>query len=67
MIRLLYFNNYLDRTNIAQARLAPTSIDDALNLTGDDYNTAVSVLTAGPLLSRFIKEETHADGAHQAT
>lgn len=47
MIWLLYFNNYLDRTNIAQARLAPTTIDEALNLSGEDYNVAVSVLTAG--------------------
>jgi hypothetical protein len=44
---LLYFNNYLDRTNIAQARLAPTTIDESLGLSGEDYNIAVSVLTAG--------------------
>jgi len=46
-IWLLYFNNYLDRTNIAQARLAPTTIDESLGLSGEDYNIAVSVLTAG--------------------
>lgn len=46
-IWLLYFNNYLDRTNIAQARLAPTTIDESLGLSGEDYNVAVSVLTAG--------------------
>lgn len=49
-IWLLYFNNYLDRTNIAQARLAPTTIDESLGLSGEDYNIAVSVLTAGMCL-----------------
>lgn len=49
-IWLLYFNNYLDRTNIAQARLAPTTIDESLGLSGEDYNVAVSVLTAGMCL-----------------
>lgn len=49
-IWLLYFNNYLDRTNIAQARLAPTTIDESLGLSGEDYNIAVSVLTAGKCL-----------------
>jgi len=49
-IWLLYFNNYLDRTNIAQARLAPTPIDESLGLSGEDYNIAVSVLTAGMCL-----------------
>ena len=47
LVWLLYFNNYLDRTNIAQARLAPTTIDESLGLSGEDYNIAVSVLTAG--------------------
>lgn len=47
---LLYFNNYLDRTNIAQARL--NTLDEDLNLTGADYSTAVSVLTVGYMLAQ---------------
>ena len=58
-IWLLYFNNYLDRTNIAQARLAPTTIDESLGLSGEDYNVAVSVLTAGMCLQiRALRQET---------
>lgn len=53
-IWLLYFNNYLDRTNIAQARLAPTTIDESLGLSGEDYNVAVSVLTAGMCLQTRV-------------
>jgi hypothetical protein len=47
---LLYLNNYLDRTNIAQARL--NTLDEDLNLTGADYSTAVSVLTVGYMLAQ---------------
>lgn len=60
-IWLLYFNNYLDRTNIAQARLAPTTIDESLGLSGEDYNIAVSVLTAGMSLhtsARYVHQST---------
>lgn len=48
---ILYLNNYLDRTNIAQARL--NTIDEDLGLTGDDYNTAVAVLTVGYMLAQL--------------
>ena len=47
---LLYFNNYLDRTNIAQARL--NTLDEDLGLTGADFSTAVSVLTVGYMLAQ---------------
>lgn len=43
-------NNYLDRTNIAQARL--NTLDEDLNLTGADFSTAVSVLTVGYMLAQ---------------
>lgn len=45
---ILYLNNYLDRTNIAQARL--NTFDEDLGLRGDDYNNAVAVLTIGYML-----------------
>ena len=47
---LLYMNNYLDRTNIAQARL--NTLDEDLGLTGADFSTAVSVLTVGYMLAQ---------------
>jgi hypothetical protein len=61
-IWLLYFNNYLDRTNIAQARLAPTTIDESLGLSGEDYNVAVSVLTAGTCLKAAIWDLNQSPG-----
>lgn len=48
---ILYLNNYLDRTNIAQARL--NSFEQDVGLTGDDYNTAVAVLTVGYMLAQL--------------
>ena len=42
---ILYLFNYLDRTNIAQARL--NSFEEDLGLEGNDFNIAVSILTAG--------------------
>ncbi|EJT71142.1 hypothetical protein GGTG_10402 [Gaeumannomyces tritici R3-111a-1] len=48
---ILYLNNYLDRTNIAQARL--NTFDEDLNLGGDDYNNAVAVLTIGYMLAQL--------------
>ena len=48
---ILYLNNYLDRTNIAQARL--NGMDRDINLTGDDYNLAVSILTIGYMLAQL--------------
>lgn len=41
----MYVLNYLDRQNIASARLA--NIEEDLNLSDVDYQTAVSVLFAG--------------------
>lgn len=48
---ILYLNNYLDRTNIAQARL--NTFEEDLGLGGDDYNTAVAVLTVGYMLAQL--------------
>jgi hypothetical protein len=48
---ILYLNNYLDRTNIAQARL--NGMDADIGLTGDDYNLAVSILTIGYMLAQL--------------
>ncbi|KAI1612674.1 retrograde regulation protein 2 [Exophiala viscosa] len=48
MIVLIYIMNYLDRNNIAAARLA--GLEDELNLHGTQYQTAVSILFVGYLL-----------------
>jgi len=48
MIILMYVLNYLDRNNIASARLA--GLEDELNLHGTQYQTAVSILFVGYLL-----------------
>ncbi|KAL9116195.1 MAG: hypothetical protein Q9227_000566 [Pyrenula ochraceoflavens] len=45
---IMYIMNYLDRNNIAAARLA--GLEDELNLHGDQYQTAVSILFVGYLL-----------------
>ncbi|PPJ49800.1 hypothetical protein CBER1_03305 [Cercospora berteroae] len=45
---VLYLNNYLDRTNIAQARL--NTIEEDVNMGPEDYNIAVSVLTVGYMI-----------------
>ena len=45
---IMYIMNYLDRNNIAAARLA--GLEDELNLKGDQYQTAVSILFVGYLL-----------------
>lgn len=45
MLWILYLFNYLDRTNIAQARL--NTFEEDLGLEGNQFNIAVSVLTAG--------------------
>ncbi|KAL8665385.1 MAG: hypothetical protein Q9202_002278 [Teloschistes flavicans] len=44
----MYLMNYLDRNNIAAARLA--GLEDELNLTGTQYLTAVSILFVGYIL-----------------
>lgn len=45
---IMYIMNYLDRNNIAAARLA--GLEDELDLKGDQYQTAVSILFVGYLL-----------------
>ncbi|KAL1870424.1 hypothetical protein Daus18300_005110 [Diaporthe australafricana] len=42
MVWILYLFNYLDRNNIAQARL--NSFEEDLGLKGSEFNTAVSIL-----------------------
>lgn len=48
MMLLMYIMNYLDRNNIAAAKLAGLSED--LNLKGNQYQTALSILFVGYLL-----------------
>ncbi|KAJ8068558.1 hypothetical protein OCU04_002273 [Sclerotinia nivalis] len=48
MVVLIYIMNYLDRNNIAAAKLAGLETD--LNLKGDQFQTAVSILFVGYLL-----------------
>ncbi|KAM0417310.1 hypothetical protein ACHAPT_012691 [Fusarium lateritium] len=48
MVWLLYLFNYLDRNNIAQARLS--SFEQDLGLTGNQFNVAVSILNVGYML-----------------
>ncbi|KAK1705311.1 major facilitator superfamily domain-containing protein [Colletotrichum acutatum] len=51
MVWLLYLFNYLDRNNIAQARLS--SFEKDLNLTGNQFNVAVSILNIGYMLMQL--------------
>lgn len=44
----MYFLNYVDRNAIAQARL--NDLEEDLNMTGTQFNTAVSVLFVGYVL-----------------
>lgn len=48
MLILMYLMNYLDRNNIAAARLA--GLEDELGLTGTQYLTCVSILFVGYIL-----------------
>lgn len=48
MLVLMYVMNYLDRNNIAAARLA--GLEDELNLSSTQYLTALSILFVGYLL-----------------
>ncbi|ESZ94247.1 hypothetical protein SBOR_5381 [Sclerotinia borealis F-4128] len=48
MVVLIYIMNYLDRNNIAAAKLA--GLEKDLNLTGDQFQTSVSILFVGYLL-----------------
>ncbi|EON67967.1 hypothetical protein W97_07113 [Coniosporium apollinis CBS 100218] len=45
---VMYFLNYVDRNAIAQARL--NNLEEDLNMTGTQFNTAVSVLFVGYVL-----------------
>ncbi|KAF9883460.1 hypothetical protein FE257_003458 [Aspergillus nanangensis] len=51
MVWILYLFNYLDRNNIAQAKLS--SFESDLGLTGSQYNTAISILNVGYLLMQL--------------
>ncbi|MCJ1352885.1 MAG: hypothetical protein MMC33_002869 [Icmadophila ericetorum] len=51
MIVLMYILNYLDRNNIASARLA--GLQTELNLSSVQYNTCVSILFVGYLLMQI--------------
>lgn len=53
MVWVLYMFNYLDRNNIAQARL--NNFDKDLKLVGDQFNTAVSILNVGSVLPQNMK------------
>lgn len=48
---ILYMFNYLNRNNIAQARLS--SLNEDLNLKDGDYQTAVAILTVGYMLAQL--------------
>ncbi|OLN86261.1 putative transporter C1002.16c-like protein 6 [Colletotrichum chlorophyti] len=49
---ILYMFNYLNRTNIAQARL-DDDFEATLNLGNTDYSTAVALLTVGYMLAQL--------------
>ncbi|KAI9701182.1 MAG: hypothetical protein M1836_001851 [Candelina mexicana] len=51
MVVIIYIMNYLDRNNIAAARLA--GLEDDLHLTGTQFSTAVSILFVGYLLMQI--------------
>lgn len=51
MLVLLYILNYLDRNNIASARLG--GLEEDLNLKGADYQTAISILFVGYILMQI--------------
>jgi hypothetical protein len=48
MMLIMYILNYLDRNNIASARLA--GLENDLNLQGSEFQTSVSILFVGYLL-----------------
>ena len=51
MIIIMYIMNYLDRNNIAAARLG--GLEEDLNLIGNQYQTAVSILFVGYVLMQI--------------
>ncbi|KAL6907345.1 major facilitator superfamily domain-containing protein [Trichoderma evansii] len=51
VVWVLYFFNYMDRNNIAQAKL--DSLDKDLGLVGNQFNVAVSILNVGYVLMQL--------------
>ncbi|KAK8439302.1 hypothetical protein ACI3LY_005166 [Candidozyma auris] len=51
MLILLYILNYLDRNNIASARLG--GLEEDLNLKGSEYQTCISILFVGYILMQI--------------
>ncbi|KAK7205268.1 major facilitator superfamily domain-containing protein [Myxozyma melibiosi] len=51
MLGLMYLLNFLDRSNLAQARQG--TLEEDLNMTGTDYNLATSILFVGYLLMQL--------------
>ena len=51
LLIVMYILNYLDRSNLAQARQG--TLEQDLNMKGDDYNLAVSILFVGYLLMQL--------------
>ncbi|KAF6789702.1 major facilitator superfamily transporter [Colletotrichum sojae] len=51
VVWILYLFNYLDRNNIAQARLSTFEKD--LDLVGNQFNVAVSILNIGYMLMQL--------------
>lgn len=51
MLVLLYILNYLDRNNIASARLG--GLEEDLNLVGNQYQTCISILFVGYILMQI--------------
>ncbi|CCE85803.1 Piso0_005437 [Millerozyma farinosa CBS 7064] len=51
MVVLIYILNYLDRNNIASARLG--GLEDDLNLKGSQYETCISILFVGYILMQI--------------
>ncbi|KAI2632587.1 putative MFS transporter [Hypomontagnella submonticulosa] len=51
MIGLMYMLNFLDRNNLAQARLG--TLEEDLGMTGTDFNLATSILFVGYILMQL--------------
>lgn len=60
MIVIMYILNYLDRNNIAAAKLA--GLIEDLHLTGDQFNTSVSILFVGYLLMQGMRSSLQHQG-----
>jgi sugar phosphate permease len=51
MLGLIYLLNFLDRSNLAQARLG--GLEDDLNMKGTDFNLATSIFFVGYLIMQL--------------